>query len=433
MIVVSGNDIAQVVRTGKALGLRFAVRDRDVFNALPGVVGAEHAIGEICWGPEESVKRSLLSALGEPIVTVNVAAEDGSIHRSRARVQVAGKMYAVTGATLTAGGWAIQEVQVVPVKEDLFSRSRGLIETGVLAGKRVFLKGIGSLGSTVFRLLVQSGVGKFVLMDPDRVEISNVVRHEAGISDVGRFKTHAMADLARDKNPCVEVVTHEARLCAGNLDDFDEIIRQANVVIDTGDQREGKLLLNRRCVERKTTYIVAGAFRRAYGGQVIRVRPGESGCYQCFLSLLPREFRMGGGEPNPEPIAYSDRPVPIEPGLSLDIMPIAHLVAKLALQELLHDQETTLRSLDEDLAASMYLWLNRREQDTQYSTLDPLGFGVDGVRILRWYGMHLPRDPDCPVCGDSEKHVESLHGVDLTEDEIKAFEEMRARVENGNG
>ena len=37
----------------------------------------------------------------------------------------------------------------------------------------------------------------------------------------------------------------------------------------------------------------------------------------------------------PAEIAYSDRPVAVEPGLSLDVLPIANLLAKLALLELL--------------------------------------------------------------------------------------------------
>ena len=38
-----------------------------------------------------------------------------------------------------------------------------------------------------------------------------------------------------------------------------------------------------------------------------------------------------------EAIAYSDRPVAIEPGLSLDVLPIANMLTKLALMELLAD------------------------------------------------------------------------------------------------
>jgi len=67
--------------------------------------------------------------------------------------------------------------------------------------------------------------------------------------------------------------------------------------------------------------------------------------------------------------------------------------------------ETTLRSLDDDFAAPLYLWLNRREIGTQYEKLEPLEFNVGGMHVLRWYGIDMKRDPSCPVCGDFEKFL----------------------------
>jgi hypothetical protein len=101
-----------------------------------------------------------------------------------------------------------------------------------------------------------------------------------------------------------------------------------------------------------------------------------------------------------EGLAYTDRPVAIEPGLSTDIAPISLMVVKLVIQELLKDSETTLRSLDEDLVAPWFIWLNRREQNTQYESLEPLEYNVDGMHVLRWYGIAVERHPACPVCGD---------------------------------
>jgi len=58
--------------------------------------------------------------------------------------------------------------------------------------------------------------------------------------------------------------------------------------------------------------------------------------------------------------------------------------------------------LDQDLIAPWYFWLNRREKGTQYAALEPLGFNVDGLHVLRWYGVDLKKHPKCPVCGNFE-------------------------------
>ena len=176
------------------------------------------------------------------------------------------------------------------------------------------------------------------------------------------------------------------------------------------DNQPSRLILNRLSVEEKTPCIFAGAFRRAYGGQILFVKPNVTPCYQCFLMQLPEQAadQEISGHQQAQALAYTDRPVPIEPGLSTDIAPIGLLVVKLVIQELLKGTETTLRSLDEDLVAPWYLWLNRREQHTQYESLTPLEYNVDGMHVLRWYGVSIEKHPGCPVCGNFEGYqVES--------------------------
>ena len=99
----------------------------------------------------------------------------------------------------------------------------------------------------------------------------------------------------------------------------------------------------------------------------------------------------------------------------MDIKPIALMMTKLVIQYLLRGKETTLRSLDEDLEASLYLWLNRRDPGTPFAGLEPLGFEMGGMRILRWYGVPLERRPDCPVCGDFVGRTAERYGIDRRE------------------
>lgn len=112
-------------------------------------------------------------------------------------------------------------------------------------------------------------------------------------------------------------------------------------------------------------------------------------------------------------IAYSDRPVAVEPGLSLDVLPIANMVAKLALVELVSDTSSSLKILRRDFDAPWYLWLNRAEPGTQYANWPPLSESSDEMTIHRWYGIYFDREPGCPVCGGFLTVVASAHGLDL--------------------
>jgi len=320
-----------------------------------------------------------------------------------------------TGYVKNHQGWQEARVKIVPVRDQIFSRFGGLIETDALSGKPVFVVGLGSGGSFVTDESTKSGVTDFIIMDHDRVEVGNVMRHVARLSDVGRFKTKVLAELIREKNPYANVRTLEEKVSWDNVEEVRELVRQAAIVLCCTDNRPSKLILNRLCVEENTPLIIAGAFRRAYGGQVLRIRPGESMCYQCFLMMLPEQSNdeeISSSE-QAQDLAYTDRPVEIEPGLSNDIAPINTMVVKLLIQELLKDSNTTLRSLDEDLVPDWYLWLNRREADTRYADLVPLEFNVDGMHILRWNGIDIKRHPGCPVCGDFEHLMVKRFGIEL--------------------
>jgi hypothetical protein len=111
-------------------------------------------------------------------------------------------------------------------------------------------------------------------------------------------------------------------------------------------------------------------------------------------------------------IAYSDQPVAVEPGLSLDVLPIANLLAKLALLELLADKSSTLNALRRDFDAPWYLWLNRPEPGTQYATLPPLSESSDEMTINRWYGVYFDRNEGCPVCGEFVAGIAASYGLD---------------------
>lgn len=412
MIVISGELLQQQVPKEESKGVFFSCQDGDVYSLL----GDEHSTGSVpgtiyCANDQEDISAS---AIGKTDDRVRVI-----IHRpavdSRQPVPLAS--IKVTGYVLHGVEWREVPVNILPVRNKIFSRIEGLFETDVLAGKKVLVIGLGSVGSHIAIELAKSGVMRFAFIDHDRVEVANVVRHVAGLSHVGQYKTKVMAQLTKDKNPYIEIRTLEVRVSWENADEVRQIVREVDIVICATGDRRSQLIINRMCVEENKPYVFAGVYRRAYGGQLF-VRSHKGPCYQCFCMDLPEE--AGDQEiSNREQAArqaYADRPVTIEPGLSTDIGPISLMAVKLVIQELLKGTETTLRSLDDDLVAPLYVWLNRRELGTQYEKLEPLEFNVGGLHILRWYGIDIKPNPACPVCGDFEGELAKEKGLHLPDD-----------------
>lgn len=321
------------------------------------------------------------------------------------------------GWVLKDGQWIGDDVQCVCIQQQLFSRFRGIIESDAIAGKNVFILGAGSFGADVTFGLVKSGVTDFTLLDYDRLDVPNIMRHSGGMSHVGRRKTQVLRQMIFEKNPSANVVTVEKKVNHHNSELLRDSIRLADIVVCVIDDREGKVLVNRLCVEEGKTCIIAGAFRRAYGGQILRIHPRQSLCYQCFLNYLPGQAADEeiSNQRHADAVSYSDKPVPVEPGLGNDIAPITQMVCKLVIQELLKGQDTTLRSLDEDLVAPLYMWFNRREKDTDQEKWPPLAFDCDGMHVMRWYGAAIAKNPACPVCGDFLGELAKQHGLDMPE------------------
>ena len=320
------------------------------------------------------------------------------------------------------GQWREVSVSIVPLREELFSRTRGIFETDVLADKWVFTAGLGSGGSPIVLELAKLGLNQ-MLVDHDRIEVANVARHAAGLSDVGRYKTNFLAEKILDKNPDAKVETDKAKISWDNQDLVRQMVQRSDIVICAVDDFEARIILNKLCLEENKPLIIAGAFRRAYGGQVLRILPGITPCYGCFLEALPDQVQDQeiSTVAHAQRLAYSDQPVAIEPGLSNDILPISQMVVKLAIQQLLTGYDTTFRSMDEDLVAPWYIWLNRRESSTPYEKLVPLEFNVDGMHIMRWYGIDLPRNPSCPCCGDFTDKVAEKEGIVINMEDQNIF------------
>ena len=88
------------------------------------------------------------------------------------------------------------------------------------------------------------------------------------------------------------------------------------------------------------------------------------------------------------------------------------MTAKLLITELLKNKPTTMRSLEVDLIAPWWMYLNRREAGTEFEQLEPLGFNVgDGPHILSWWGIDLDRNPGCPSCGDYVGQETKKYGI----------------------
>ena len=295
------------------------------------------------------------------------------------------------------------EIKFIPDYSDLYTRTKGLLETSVLEDSCVGIVGLGSGGSTVAVELAKSGVGNFVLIDFDRLEIGNISRHACGIGDLGRYKTNAVRDLLYARNPYVKVETAEIDINQ-HLSKTIKLLENCNLIIAATDNDRSRLNLNDIAIESGITTLFGRAISRAAGGDILRVRPLKGPCLNCIFSagiLKNRKEEISqlkqARSNNPAYVADDDVNATVQVGLSSDILPISNMIVTLSLLELSRGKESGISSLEEDLIADFYIWANRRE--ASYHNWGKMEYGSKTPSILRWYGAKSSRNPTCSKCG----------------------------------
>lgn len=126
---------------------------------------------------------------------------------------------------------------------DMFARTQMLLgEEGMdrLGRSRIAIFGLGGVGSYAAEALARSGVGSFVLVDHDTVEVTNINRQIlATTKTVGRYKAEVMAERILDINPKARIEVRNCFFLPENADAFD--FMGYSYVVDAVDTVTAKL------------------------------------------------------------------------------------------------------------------------------------------------------------------------------------------------
>ena len=165
--------------------------------------------------------------------------------------------------------------------EDRFSRFKLITwwNQDKLRNSKFLVIGAGALGNEILKNLALLGVGRIVVVDLDRIEVTNLSRSVLfRPADIGQFKADVVAAAVRQLYP-------DCRVQAINANVMYEIglglFGWADVILAGLDNREARLWIN-RCAWRMNRPWIDGAIEGLAG--VARVfLPGKPPCYECTL------------------------------------------------------------------------------------------------------------------------------------------------------
>lgn len=104
----------------------------------------------------------------------------------------------------------------------------------------VAICGLGGLGSNIAILLARACIGKLILIDFDRVDITNLHRQQYKVSQIGRYKTEALAENLSEISPYVEIEIHTERITENNTVG---LLQGADIVCEAFDSADDKAMI----------------------------------------------------------------------------------------------------------------------------------------------------------------------------------------------
>jgi adenylyltransferase/sulfurtransferase len=226
---------------------------------------------------------------------------------------------------------------------------------------RVLVVGAGGLGSPALLYLAAAGIGYIGIIDPDAVDETNLQRQILYDTQAcGSPKAEQAHKRLHALNPHIHIVHHTERLDASNAL---QLIGSYDLVLEGSDNFATKYLVNDACVLTQTPYI--GASVRGFRGMLALYATQGGPCYRCLFPEMP--------DPSKIPTCTEAGVLGTVPGV------LGTLQAHEAMRYFLQLGPS---------AAGSFLQIDLLE--------------------MRFQRLQLPRDPDCPVCGDHPTHLQ-LH------------------------
>ena len=151
-------------------------------------------------------------------------------------------------------------VERIPTKQELseaLEARHGKELQAKFSAATVAVCGLGGLGSNIAISLTRAGIGKLILIDFDKVDLSNLHRQQYKAFQVGNYKTEALFANLKEISPYVELAYHTIRVTEENAV---ELLQDADIICEAFDNAEAKAMLTNIVLEKlPEKYLVAAS------------------------------------------------------------------------------------------------------------------------------------------------------------------------------
>lgn len=152
----------------------------------------------------------------------------------------------------------------------------------MLLQSKVVIVGGGALGSRSAELLARAGIGNIIIIDRDRIELSNLQRQALYTEeDIGKAKAIVIEERLKKINSSIQI-----RGIAESLADVNVDLLESDLVLDCTDNFEARLLINEYCKKKRMPWVYCAAIKTS--GAVMSMTPKGGFCFRCVFQKTER-------------------------------------------------------------------------------------------------------------------------------------------------
>ncbi len=246
----------------------------------------------------------------------------------------------------------MEDDQLLRYSRQIMLPTMGIDGQEKLLNSRVLIIGLGGLGSPVAMYLAAAGVGELVLVDFDKVDLTNLQRQIIHATDkIGQTKVESAKETLLALNPECRISTIDHKI---ENEELDAQVSNADLVVDCSDNFATRFAINSACVATRTPLVSGAAIRMEGQVSVFTGQPGDP-CYHCLYG--------SGGEVNE---ACAENGV---------LAPVVGIIGSIQATEAIKLLTATGTTLNGKLLL------------------------LDSMQ-MQWRTLKLKRDPECPVCSN---------------------------------
>lgn len=270
-------------------------------------------------------------------------------------------------------------------RSDLSAR---IPELAIMPQRRIAIIGLGGIGAPAALELAKGGIGELRILDGDIVEPGPSVRWPLGFAYAGYPKAMAIQEFVGTHYPYTNVVPYPHMIGSAfplssqhrDHEILDKLLDGVDLVYDATAEFGVQYLLSDLAAEKKIPYICASTTPGAWGGLLVRIRPGKTeGCWSCLQGQLdksiPSPLQNMSGMVQPKGCAD-----PTFTGTGCDVAHIALAGSRLAISTICSGENGAYPDVSWDIAVCAL-----RDADGQ-------------VIVPRWKTFPLLRSTECQRC-----------------------------------